>query len=299
MTLLQLQVLLAVVDRGGFTMAAEQLGMSQPAVSRAVASLERELGTPLFTRRRDGVTLTEAGRHAVAHSRAALRHVDLLHTEVAAVTGQVTGTLRLASLPSVTGTLIAPLLRTFADRYPQVDVRLFEGTDQEVRDWLTQGAAEIGVVTLPAPALPTVPLGADEMVAVLPADHELAAQATVAYCALGDEPFIFPTGGCGPLIMTAARRAGVRLDVAYEARELSAILEIVGSALGVSILPTLGLPTEIGNVVTRPLDPRTPRALAVAIGSMTDTSPAVQAFLDQIADDAGAGAGRRGNGLAG
>jgi len=149
MTLSQLRVLLAVADHGGFTPAAEQIGSSQPAVSRSIAALEAELGTALLTRRRDGATLTEAGRRAVVHAREAVRHFDLLRTEVAAITGQVTGTLRLASLPSATGTLLASPLRTFADRYPQVQVRLFEGGEQEIRDWLAQGAADVGVITLP------------------------------------------------------------------------------------------------------------------------------------------------------
>lgn len=290
MTVLQLRVLLAVVDRGGFTAAAEQLRMSQPAVSRAIAALEHELGAPLLVRRRDGVTVTEAGRRAVRHGRAALHHFDLLRADVAAVAGRITGTVRLASLPSATGTLIAPHLRTFADRYPQVQVRLFEGTDQEVREWLDRGAADIGVVTLPAPGRRTVPLGADEMVALLPARHPLAARAAVPFAALAGEPFILATGGCGPLILDAARASGVRLEAAFEARELTAILQMVSTGLGVSIVPTLGLPPDDNTVVTRPLDPRTPRVLAVAAGTHADSTPAAQAFLDQVARGASAAA---------
>jgi DNA-binding transcriptional LysR family regulator len=283
MTLLQLRVLLAVADRGGFTVAAEQVGMSQPAVSRAIASLEAELGTALLARHRDGVTLTEAGRVAVRHAREALRHFDLLHADVAALAGQVTGTLRLASLPSATGTLVAAQLRTFADRYPRVRVRLFEGSDQEVRGWLEQGVAEVGVVTLPAPGLRTVPLDSHEMVAVLPAGHPLADQPVIDVRMLAGQPFILSTGGCAPVIRTAARAAGVRLDIAYEAREMSAVLEMVGTGFGISVVPTLGLPTDVDAVVVRPLEPRTSRTLAVALGANADDTPAARAFVDQVA----------------
>ncbi|HEX4252641.1 MAG TPA: LysR family transcriptional regulator [Pseudonocardia sp.] len=294
MTLLQLRVLLAVADQGGFTVAAEQVGMSQPAVSRAIASLESELGTALLRRQRDGVRLTEAGHRAVAHAREALRHVDLLRVDVAALAGQVTGTLALASLPSATGTLVAARLRTFTDRYPQVRVRLFEGSDQEVRDWLEQGVADLGVVTLPAPGLRTVPLGSHEMLAVLPAEHPLAARPVIGVDELADQPFILSTGGCAPVILTAARAAGVRLDVAYEAREMSAVLEMVAAGLGVSVLPNLGLPAELDSVVTRPLEPPTCRSLAVALGAKAEDSPAAMAFADQLgtADDVTASAQR-------
>jgi DNA-binding transcriptional LysR family regulator len=284
-TLLQLRVLLAVADRGGFTVAAEQVGMSQPAVSRAIASLESELGTALLRRHREGVRLTEAGRRAVGHAREALRHFDLLRVDVAALAGEVTGTLRLASLPSATGTLVAAQLRTFTNRYPRVRVRLFEGSDQEVRDWLEQGVADLGVVTLPAPGLRTVPLGSHEMLAVLPAGHPLAERPVIGLEQLADQPFILSTGGCAPVILTAARAAGVRLDVAYEAREMSAVLEMVATGLGVSVLPNLGLPAELDSVVTRPLAPPTCRSLALALGAKVEDSPAARAFAEQVAGE--------------
>ena len=85
---------------------------------------------------------------------------------------------------------------------------------------------------------------------------------------------ILSTGGCGPLIMAAARKAGARLRVAFEAREQAAILAMVAEGLGVSIVPTLGLPSDTGNVVARPLEPRTPRTLA--LGHLPGVSPAAR-----------------------
>jgi DNA-binding transcriptional LysR family regulator len=279
-TLLQLRVLLAVADNGGFTAAGDRLGMSQPAVSRSVATLEGEFGVPLLARQRDGVTLTEAGTRAVRHAREAVRQLDLMRAEVAAVAGQVTGTLRLASLPTATGTLIAAQLRVFTERHPLVAVRLLEGSDEEVRDWLDQGVADAAVVTLPAPGLRTVPLGSHEMVAVLPADHRLAAQEAVSYADLAEEPFIRSTGGCAQVFTAVAGRVGVRLDASFEAREMTAVLEMVRAGLGVSILPTAGLPESRRDTVIRPLVPTTIRNLAVAVSA--SASPAARAFLDQI-----------------
>ncbi|MGN9839886.1 LysR family transcriptional regulator [Nonomuraea sp. H19] len=307
MTLAQLRALIAVAEHGGFTAAADHIGMSQPAVSRAIAALERELGAALFVRHRparerrrleerhersdqsgerhdQGIALTEAGRRAVDRAREALRHFDLIRADVAAAAGQVTGELRLASLPSATGTLIARLLRAFGDRYPQVQVRLFEGVDDDIRAWLRRGAAEIGVVTLPAPGLHTVPLSTHDMVAALPAGHRLAEGPAVRLADLAGQPFILTTAGCRPLIMAAARGSRVRLDIAFEASGPAAILEMVAAGLGVSIVPTLGLPADLGAVVTRPLEPKTTRSLALAVPSLPDCGPAARAFLDQLAE---------------
>ncbi|WP_099042359.1 LysR family transcriptional regulator [Mycobacterium neglectum] len=281
-TLLQLKSFIAVVDEGGFTAAGRQLGLSQPAVSRAVATLEKELGLSLLVRGRDGLVLTVPGSLALTHAREAVRHLGLMRTEVAALAGEVTGTLALASLPSVTGTLIAPHLRSFAARHPAVTIRLLEGSEAEVRDWLDQGAAEAGVVSLPIKGLDVVPLGEQDFVAVVPAASRLAGWAEVDYAELAKEPFIRSTGGCADVFTPIAWRSGVEFDVAFEAREMSAVLEIVRAGLGVSILPNTGLRVPDG-VTALPLEPKTVRRLGIAV-SASASAPA-RAFLEQIAAD--------------
>lgn len=279
-TLSQLKTFIAVVDQGGFTAASRRLGLSQPAVSRTVATLEKELGLPLFMRRRDGLALTEAGAVALTHAREAVRQLTLMRTEVAGLAGDITGTLSLASLPTATATLIAPQLRTFARRHPAVTIRLLEGSKEEILDWLDQGAAEAGVVSLPSKGLDAAALGVQEMVAVVPADSRLAAKDIVTYADLAKEPFVRGTGGCADVFMPIARRQGIEFDLAFEAREIGATLEIVRAGLGVSILPSAGLP-ELPGVVVRPLLPLTERRLGIAV-SASASAPA-RAFLDQIA----------------
>ncbi|ETB02873.1 LysR family transcriptional regulator [Mycobacterium avium] len=235
---------------------------------------------PLFMRRRDGLALTEAGAVALTHAREAVRQLTLMRTEVAGLAGDITGTLSLASLPTATATLIAPQLRTFARRHPAVTIRLLEGSKEEILDWLDQGAAEAGVVSLPSKGLDAAVLGVQEMVAVVPADSRLASKDIVTYADLAKEPFVRGTGGCADVFMPIARRQGIEFDLAFEAREIGATLEIVRAGLGVSILPSAGLP-ELPGVVVRPLLPLTERRLGIAV-SASASAPA-RAFLDQIA----------------
>ena len=280
-TLLQLKAFVAVVDHGGFTSAGLRLGLSQPAVSRAVAALEKELGLPLLIRSRDAISLTQAGSIALTHAREAVRHMSTMRTELAGLVGDITGTLSLASLPSATAPLVAPHLREFADQHPAVTIRLLEGSEQEVLDWLDQGAAEAGVVRLPARGLRTAVLGDQVMVAIVPADSWLASKEVVSYGELAKEPFVRGTGGCADVLTPIAQQAGVEFDVAFEAREMSAVLEIVRAGLGVSIVPSVGLPELPPGVVMRPLYQRTVRSLGIAV-SASASAPA-RAFLDQIA----------------
>ncbi|OBG34534.1 LysR family transcriptional regulator [Mycobacterium alsense] len=279
-TLLQLKAFTSVADQGGFTAAGRRLGLSQPAVSRAVATLEKELGVPLFVRRRDGLSLTEAGSVALTHAREAVRHLTLMRTEVAGLAGDIRGTLSLASLPTATAALVAPQLQAFVQRHPAVTIRLLEGSEQEIRDWLDQGAAEAGVVTLPIKGLDVAVLGEQEMVAVVPAGSRLASKKTITYPDLASEPFVRGTGGCADVFMPVARQAGVHFDLAFDAREVTAAFEIVRAGLGVSILPSVGLP-DLPGVAVRPLVPKTVRRLGVAV-SASASAPA-RAFLEQVA----------------
>ena len=102
-----------------------------------------------------------------------------------------------------------------------------------------------------------------------------------SYAELTKEPFIRWTGGCADVFTPVARRAGVEFDVAFEARDMSAVLEIVRAGLGVSILPSAGLPDLPDDVVVRPLEPQTVRPLGIAVSA--SASAAARAFLDQIA----------------
>jgi len=211
-TLLQLKSFVTVVDQGGFTAASRRLGLSQPAVSRAVATLEKELRLPLLVRGRDGVSLTEAGALALTHAREAVRQLTLMRTEVAALSGDVTGTLSLASLPSVTATLVAPQLRVLR--------RAISGRDDPA---CSRGARRrCGTGWIRAPLRPV-------WSACPPADWTPRCSATrtwsrscppptawphrreVSYADLAKEPFVRSTGGCAEVFTPVARRVGVRL----------------------------------------------------------------------------------------
>ncbi|PJK21335.1 LysR family transcriptional regulator [Mycolicibacterium goodii] len=279
---IQLRTFLAVVEHGGFSAAGRFMNLSQPAVSRSVANLEKELGMPLLKRTPEGVVLTEVGKLAVDRSRDALRHWDQLESEIALMSGGVAGPLRLASLHFTTRHIIEPQVEIFVGRYPHVDVRILEGSEPEVRDWLDQGAAEAGVVTLPARGLTAAFLTAQPMLAVVPACHPLATLNQITYAQLSREPFVGTTGGCARVFMAVARDNGVEFDIAYEAHDMATAIEIVRAGLAVSILPAAAFLDCPSDVAVRPLVPKTIRHLAIAISA--SAGPVARAFLDQIAE---------------
>lgn len=275
----QLQALLAVADQGGFTAAARHLQMSQSAISHAVAALEKALQVELLVRSARGVQLTDVGRRVVEHAREVLRHKALMRQEAESAGGLRDGAVTVGSFgPTASRQLLPPLLQHFRHRYPGLEVRVLEGSDQEVEQWLREGRVDLGFVDLPNEEFDAAYLARDEWVAVLPATSPLAAQARIQPAQLSTYPFILSTGGCEAQIQRLVSENDY--EIRYQIREVQMIVEMVAQALGVAIKPALSLPDPPPpGVVYRPIDPPRPREVGLACANRNKLSPAARAFL--------------------
>jgi DNA-binding transcriptional LysR family regulator len=274
-----LRSFMSVAETGSFSEAASVVGLTQSAVSHAIASLETILGVALLERGRDGVRVTAVGQRVLIHARAAVAHTDAIRQEAAAAHGLTMGKLRVGSFPSVAAQILPKLLRTFRHCYPGIEVVLFEGTDQEVQAWLAARVIDVGIVTLPTDELDTVALTSDTMMAVVAVTHPLAALETVHVERLAHEPFILSKSGCEPLIHHIFRTAGVVPQTQFEVRDSATILAMVEEDLGVTIVPALALPTIHPHVRAIPLEPPVQRQIALAVRAQESRAPAVNALL--------------------
>lgn len=238
-TLAQLRVLLAIIDSGSFTLAAEQLGITQSGVSQAVAGLESALQSAILVRDRHGITPTALGDKILSHARIALAHVECIQQEAAVAVGLATGRLRLGSVPSAATRLLPPLLRSFRRRHPNIELVLLEATDQEVREWVLSHVVDVGFAGMPLKGLRAQPIAMDEMLLVLPQAHQLASHTTVRLEQIAAEPFLMSKGGCEPLIRMLFKTAGVKPQITLEVREMMTLLSLVKEGLGVTIVPQL------------------------------------------------------------
>ncbi|WP_280273447.1 LysR family transcriptional regulator [Nocardia wallacei] len=281
MTFTQLRVLQAVARTGNMTRAAEQLTTTQSAVSHALRGLENELGIALLVRAHRSVSLTSAGRAVLRRATLILTQIEALEQDVAAAKGQNRGSLRIGAIPSANARLLPPLLRTFGQAYPRVELVVMEGSDDEAVEWLQTGAADIATVTRTPPGLVTHLLATDRLLAVLPSEHELSVQHSISVTQLARHPFIMSTGGCEPLITALADDADVILRCHYRVRDMNSILAMVAEGLGVSIIPELSLPAHRANVHAIPIEPATERAILLAVPP--DPLPAATAFAELAA----------------
>jgi len=141
----QVESFVAIVRRGGFTRASSTLHLSQPAISRRVHLLERELGAPLFERMRTGVILTDAGRAFLPHAEALLATVRDGIDAVGALQGTNSGAVTLAVVGTLASTALTERLRRFREAHPAVDLRLRTALSAEVSALVLQGDATLGL----------------------------------------------------------------------------------------------------------------------------------------------------------
>ena len=281
MTLTQLEILVALAETGGFTATAARLGVTQSAVSHAVRTLERALGVSLVDRRVTPPALTDVGRRVLPHARGALANAAALGQEAEAAKGLATGTLRVGSFGATSSLKLLPeLLSEFARRYPRIEVLIDEAADEVVIQWLIERRVELGFVTLPDDRFHTVTLAEDEYVAVLPAKHPLAGSPSTPTASLDGVPFIMMQEGAHRSIEPLLERAAVRPRVRYRFSQVISILGIVQQGLGVSIAPRLALPEQYPGVVYRPLQPRAPRRVALAMLDVGELSPVARVFVE-------------------
>lgn len=287
MDLRQAAYVVAVVDHGTFTAAAASIPVSQPALSQAIASLERELGTELFHRIGRQVVLTSAGEAFVEPARRMLRDADTARAAVQGVAGLTGGRLDVVALPSLVVEPLVDLVGRFRRQHPEVLVRLTEPEDAAaVAHLVRSGACELGLGD-DAPAnglLATDVLGEQSLLAVLPPGTRVIARSGLPVAELAELPLITSPRGTssrrllGEALRQADSDADPRIGVVTEHRE--AIVPLVMAGAGAAVLPEpLARAAAALGAVVAPLSPPLRRTV-VLVRRTGPLSPAARAFRD-------------------
>ncbi|MEM6446071.1 MAG: LysR family transcriptional regulator [Cyanobacteria bacterium P01_D01_bin.123] len=279
----QLQIFLNVSQSRNFSATAIELGISQSAVSRAIASLEDELGIILLSRGRFGARLTEVGEQMVQHARQIVQTREQMERDANVVRGLDGGRVRIASFRSAATHLVPPAISRLTQRFPNIEVTLIESAPLEVEQALREGAVDIGLVPLPrASEFETWEIARDEFVVLLP-ESEAPHAEHLSWEGLSRYSFIlYNYAECTSMVREHWARTGQPFEVAYEIKEDSTILSMVAQGLGAAILPRLAalpIPTGVRSCqLPVPLE----RSIGAAVVAGADRSPAVYQFIDVL-----------------
>jgi len=255
----QLRYFVAVAEELHFGRAANRLHMSQPPLSQQIRQLEVLLGVQLFERTKRSVKLTYAGEVFLGQARIVLGDFDAAVDTVRAAARGEGGLLRLGSTAASAYSVIPALMRSFKERYPQVEVALHERlTSDQARD-LHEGRLDVGLVRLPVDqaSLTTERLLEERLVVAIPADHPLASERIVDVADLEGLPFIgFSREGARyfhDMIEGILATSRVSPQVVQRATQLHVVAALVSAGLGVAVVPDAAARVLADRVVYRPL----------------------------------------------
>lgn len=283
--LAQLRALQAVVRHASFSRAADELHLTQPAVSMQIRQLEGTVGLPLLERVGKRAFLTQAGEVLLAHATRALRELQTGLELVQQLRGVVAGRIRLGTSASISIYLLPPLLRRFRSRYPDTELIVVTGNAREIRRAVVANELDIGVVSLPVREreLVVTPLHRDEIVAITPPGPKWRKLrvATPAQLA-GESLILFEHGGTiRDVIDGWFRAAGVSPGLPMELGNTEAIKKLVGAGLGLSITSgfTVREEAKAGSLAVVRLAPPLFREIGVIHRKDKPHTPALDAFL--------------------
>jgi molybdate transport repressor ModE-like protein len=283
MNLSQLELIRAIHEKGSISSAAETVGFTQSAASRALAALEAELGVTLVKRTRSGGVLTEVGVHLLPHIYEILANAEYIRQDTAARRGLALGKLRVGSIPSMSARLLSQLIGTFRHRYPGIETIVFEGIEPEIVAWLQQGIIDVALVahhSCQPEDSAVFPITQDELQIIVSKNHRLASRAAVQINDLENESFIMPRSGCTNLIRHVFQEAGEPLKLQLELSDVNTVLAMVKEGLGVTLIPAMSLPDDLPDLHILHMDPPVYRQLSAIVGSIQSASPAARAFID-------------------
>ena len=283
MNILKYMAFIKTAEYGSFTKAAEVLHYSQSGISRMIGGLEKEWRVTLLERSRWGVSLTSDGSRLLARAQKLCEEYRKLQMEVDDLHGVQSGLIRIGTFSSVATHWLPNIIKAFQKDHPNIDYELLLGDYAEIEEWIAEGRVDCGFVRLPArPAFETIPLARDDLLAVLPEGHPLAESERVPASALCSEPFILLERGARTDVTEIFEREGLSSRVRFTTWDDYAIMSMVESGLGISILPELILRRIPYRIVAKKLAVPAYREIGLALRERESASLAVKKFIEYL-----------------
>ncbi|RAR40676.1 LysR family transcriptional regulator [Paenibacillus sp. MDMC362] len=271
------------VEMGSFTKAAEVLNYSQSGISRMINDLEKEWRVSLLERGRAGVRLTSDGLKLLPFARSVCNEFEKLQTQVDELNGLQSGLIRIGTFSSVATHWLPNIIKMFQKDYPNIDYELLLGDYTEIEGWILEGRVDCGFIRLPTiPEFETIFLEQDKLLVILPEDHPMADCERFPVKALCDYPFMLLEKGAKAEISEIFEKCNIEPNIHFTTWDDYAIMSMIESGLGISILPELILKRIPYRIITKELDIPAYRKIGLAMRDSKTASLAVKRFIDYL-----------------
>ncbi|MCM1432791.1 MAG: LysR family transcriptional regulator [Clostridiales bacterium] len=271
------------VEYGSFTKAAEMLDYSQSGISRMINDLEREWKVILLERGKAGIKLTSDGLELLPYAKNICNEYEKLQIKVSELNGLQSGIIRIGVFSSVATHWLPNIIKEFQKDYPNIDYELLLGDYTEIEDWINEGRVDCGFLRLPTKSeFETIFLKRDKLMAIIPENHPLVNYDKFPVTALCNEPFMLLEKGTKTEISEIFERYNLKPNVHFTTWDDYAIMSMVESGLGISILPQLILKRIPYKIIAKELDIPAYRNIGLAIKNTKNSSLAVKRFIEYL-----------------
>jgi DNA-binding transcriptional LysR family regulator len=293
MDLEKLKTFVRIVESGSLSAASRHLGLGPSALSRQMAVLESEMRGRLLHRTGRGVEMTELGERILPRARRLIEEAAALEAEVAAASGVFRGSVHVAAVPAIGGSLMTKVVYLARQKYPDVVIHVMVGLTGQVEQWIQDGQADLGFVLKTAPMEDQVPLASSRMLLVgKPGDH-LTGPAEIPFRRLDGVPLIRPGGPSGfrRKLEDVALEQEMKLNFVAEVDSHELTKQMVATGVGYALMAELAVQQELadgrlsGSVVVQP---GLPALFYLVHGTQKNASLATRElsrFIRNVAED--------------
>lgn len=287
MTLLSYQVFQTVVEQGSFQKAAEVLHLTPSAVSHAVSAMEQELGFSLFTRNKGGVSLTNYGEHLLPYMNAVLNSDESLKQAIAGLNGLQQGEVKVGCFSSVCTNWMTDIIHSFTEKYPDINIEIYQGTYSDVSYWLKSGIVDLGFLSVSSAGdLPIEPLYKDPLLCIVPKGFPKREETeTMSIEEMRDQVFVSQMETTDADIANFLKQNKLNVRSNYHVVDDLSTIAMVAAGFGICIMPELVMNDIPYSVDMYPTAPEAYRIIGISVLNPNFMAPAVKMLYNHVIEN--------------
>lgn len=284
MTLLTYQVFQTVANIGSFHKAADILGLTPSAISHTISSMESELGFTVLIRSKSGITLTNYGEHLLPYVNAVLNSDESLQQVIAELNGLKQGKVKIGVFSSVCTNWLPEILRSFKKQYSEITIEVFQGTYDDVYDWIKNGVVDLGFLSVSsAKDIPIKPLYKDPLLCVMPKGARGDSEKNyIDIEEMRAHQFVTQRECTDADIQKFLKENSLRIQSNYHVVDDLSTIALVEKGFGICLMPKLVMQDIPYEVDCYPVYPQACRIIGIAAMNPNFMAPAVRTMYNHI-----------------
>ncbi|ATP50218.1 LysR family transcriptional regulator [Pseudomonas putida] len=271
MDVVQLKTLIHVAELGSLSKASDRLHIAQPALSRQIRQLEKELGVYLFERHGRGMIITDAGSEVLQHATRIMDELEAIRSSVVGGHASFRGAVAIGTTPTIAEIVTVPLVTRIREAHPDLSIRFSSAFSGYLVDWIQRGELELAISydLEPLHTLRIVPVMMENLVLVGPPSAGLAWDNPVNFATLAQQQLVLPSPrhGLRKIMDHCAADVGFKIAANVEADSFGAMIDLVRHGFGLTALPLASIYTHLqnGTLCAAPLIEPTPMRKLVMV----------------------------------